>query len=132
MKEHHLEHIINNFTVVPAVNQVELHPKLQQPELVKYCQNHGIILEAWSPLMQGALGEMTLEKIGERHGKSIAQVVLKWHLQKGFIPLPKSVTPSRIKENFGLDFYLSSDEMELIESLDISERIGPDPDEITF
>lgn len=132
MKEHHLKHIMNNFEIVPAVNQIELHPYLQQRELKKFCDENGIVVEAWSPLMQGALDHEGLKKIAEKNKKTVAQIVLKWHLQKGLLPLPKSVTPSRIMENFQLDFILDEDDMKYIDSLNKEERIGPDPDEITF
>ncbi|MGL6184653.1 MAG: aldo/keto reductase, partial [Clostridium chrysemydis] len=90
------------------------------------------VVEAWSPLMQGALDHEGLKKIAEKNRKTVAQIVLKWHLQKGLLPLPKSVTPSRIIENFQLDFILDEDDMKYIDLLNKEERIGPDPDEITF
>ena len=132
MKEHHLNYIMDNFEIIPAVNQIELHPYLQQRELKKFCDDKGIIVEAWSPLMRGALVHERLKKIATKNEKTVAQIMLKWHLQNGLLPLPKSVTPSRIKENFELNFILDDEDMEYINSLNKEERIGPDPDEITF
>ncbi|WP_047383720.1 MULTISPECIES: aldo/keto reductase [unclassified Cetobacterium] len=132
MKEHHLKYIMENFEIVPVVNQIELHPHLQQVELKKFCDENGILVEAWSPLMQGALDHEGLKRVAQKNGRTVAQVVLKWHLQNGLLPLPKSVTPSRIKENFELNFELDKDDMDYINSLNKEERLGPDPDEITF
>ncbi|MGL4867831.1 MAG: aldo/keto reductase, partial [Cetobacterium sp.] len=132
MKEHHLQYIIENFEIVPAVNQIELHPHLQQVELREFCKKHEILVEAWSPLMQGALSHEGLLKVAEKNNATVAQVILTWHLQNGLLPLPKSVTPSRIEENFKLDFTLDSEDMAYINSLNKDERLGPDPDEITF
>ncbi|GAA4843071.1 aldo/keto reductase [Saccharopolyspora rosea] len=126
----HLRRLLDNSAVVPAVNQVELHPGLQQRELRAFHAEHGIATEAWSPLAQGALlREGALTEIADRHGKSPAQVVLRWHLQLGNIVIPKSVTPSRIRENIDVfDFTLSEDEMAAIAALDRGMRTGPDPD----
>jgi 2,5-diketo-D-gluconate reductase A len=113
----------------PTVNQIELHPRHQQRELRAWHEEHGIATEAWSPLAQGAvLDDQTVVDIARTHGKTPAQVVLRWHLQLGNIVIPKSVTPERICENFDLfDFELSQEEMERIGDLDRAERIGPDP-----
>jgi 2,5-diketo-D-gluconate reductase A len=113
----------------PTVNQVELHPYMQQRELRVWQEDQGIATEAWSPLAQGAvLGDETIVSISRAHGKTPAQVVLRWHLQLANIVIPKSVTPERMRENFALfDFELSDQEMEMIEGLDREERIGPDP-----
>ncbi|KAA5835013.1 aldo/keto reductase [Saccharopolyspora hirsuta] len=126
----HLRRLIDNSSLVPVVNQVELHPGLQQRELRALHAEHGIATEAWSPLAQGAmLGESTLTDIAERHGKSPAQVVIRWHLQLGNIVIPKSVTPARIQQNIDVfDFALSEDEMTAIAGLDRGLRTGPDPD----
>lgn len=132
MKEHHLKYIMENFEIVPVVNQIELHPHLQQVELKKFCDENGILVEAWSPLMQGALDHEGLKRVAQKNGITVAQVVLKWHLQNGLLPLPKSVTPSRIEENFELNFELDKEDMDYINSLNKEERLGPDPDEITF
>lgn len=126
----HLKRLLDGADLVPAVNQIELHPGLQQNELRAVHDGLGIATEAWSPLAQGAvLGEDAITTIAARHGKSPAQVVLRWHLQLGNIVIPKSVTPARIRENLDVfDFALSDDEMAAIAALDRSLRTGPDPD----
>jgi diketogulonate reductase-like aldo/keto reductase len=113
----------------PTVNQIELHPRLQQAELRAWGADHDVVTEAWSPLAQGELlEEGTIETIAAHHGRTPAQVILRWHLQLGNVVIPKSVTPERIRENFELfDFALSEDDMAAIERLDSGERIGPDP-----
>jgi 2,5-diketo-D-gluconate reductase A len=113
----------------PTVNQIELHPRLQQAELRAWHADHGVITEAWSPLAQGELlDDKTILAIAERHGKTPAQAILRWHLQLGNVVFPKSVTPERIRENIELfDFELSDAEMAEFERLDRRERIGPDP-----
>jgi 2,5-diketo-D-gluconate reductase A len=113
----------------PTVNQIELHPRLQQAELRAWHADHDIATEAWSPLAQGDLLEDgTIETIAAHHERSPAQVILRWHLQLGNVVIPKSKTPERIRENFELfDFALSEDDMAAIERLDAGERIGPDP-----
>jgi 2,5-diketo-D-gluconate reductase A len=113
----------------PTVNQIELHPRLQQAELRAWHTEHDIATEAWSPLAQGDLLEDgTIETIAAHHDRTPAQVILRWHLQIGNVVIPKSATPSRIRENFELfDFSLSEDDMAAIERLDGGERIGPDP-----
>lgn len=113
----------------PTVNQIELHPRLQQAELRAWHDDHDIATEAWSPLAQGDLLEdETIETIAAHQERTPAQVILRWHLQVGNVVIPKSVTPERIRENFELfDFALSEDDMAAIERLDAGERIGPDP-----
>jgi 2,5-diketo-D-gluconate reductase A len=113
----------------PTVNQIELHPRLQQAELRAWHAGHGIVTEAWSPLAQGELlDDETIAAIAERHGKTPAQAILRWHLQLGNVVFPKSVTPERIRENIELfDFELSDAEMAEFERLDRGDRIGPDP-----
>jgi 2,5-diketo-D-gluconate reductase A len=115
--------------VLPTVNQVELHPRLQQPDLRAWHAEHGIVTEAWSPLAQGELlDNETIVAVAEEHGKTAAQVILRWHLQLGNVVIPKSVTPERIHENIALfDFELSDEEMATIGDLDSGSRIGPDP-----
>jgi 2,5-diketo-D-gluconate reductase A len=126
----HLERIIGETGVAPVINQVELHPHLQQPGLRREHDELGIVTEAWSPLAQGrVLGEETLVGIAEAHDRTPGQVVLRWHLQLGNVVIPKSVTPERIVENFDVfGFELSGAEMEAIRELDTGERTGPDPD----
>ncbi|MFJ7416002.1 aldo/keto reductase [Streptomyces sp. NPDC098077] len=126
----HLRRLLDTGTLVPAVNQIELHPGLQQAELRAFHAEHGIATEAWSPLAQGALlKEAALVSIAERHGKSPAQVVLRWHLQLGNVVIPKSVTPERIRQNIDVfDFELSAADMDAVAALDRGMRTGPDPD----
>lgn len=126
----HLERLLDECDVVPVVNQIECHPYLQQDELKAFCDKHDIYIESWSPLYQGGvvLEEDKIKRIAKAYDKTPAQVVLRWHLQSNSIVIPKSVTPSRIEENFELfDFELSSDEMKKIASLNKGERKGPNP-----
>jgi len=129
-KATHLHRIIDETGVTPAVNQIELHPRLQQPELRSLHEELGILTESWSPLAQGlVLDHPTITEIAEHHHRTPAQVVIRWHLQLGLIVIPKSVTPERIAENFDVfDFSLSDVELGAIEMLDVGERTGPDPD----
>ncbi|MFJ8133843.1 aldo/keto reductase [Streptomyces hydrogenans] len=127
----HLKRLIDGADLVPAVNQVELHPGLQQNELRAVHAELGIATEAWSPLAQGAvLKDEAVTVIAGRHGKSPAQVVLRWHLQLGNIVIPKSVTPERIRQNLDVfDFTLTDDEMAALAGLDRDLRTGPHPDQ---
>ncbi len=131
--EHHLERLAEVAEIAPMVNQVEHHPRLQQPGLRSYCQDQGIALEAWAPIMRGRVNDIAeLVQIGERHGKSAVQVTLRWMLQHGVVVIPKSVHAVRIRENAELfDFELSVEEMEAIDALDMGEagRFGKHPDE---
>jgi 2,5-diketo-D-gluconate reductase A len=126
----HLERIIAETGVTPSVNQVELHPLLQQAGLRQMHSELGIATEAWSPLAQGqVLDNDTITQIAEAHERTPGQVVIRWHLQLGNIVIPKSVTPERIVENFDVfDFHLTEAEMEQIKALDAGHRTGPDPD----
>ncbi|MEU5608660.1 aldo/keto reductase [Streptomyces sparsogenes] len=126
----HLRRLLEGTDLVPVVNQIELHPGLQQNELRALHADLNIATEAWSPLAQGAvLGDDAITTIAAQHGKSPAQVVLRWHLQLGNIVIPKSVTPARIRENLDVfDFALSDEEMASIAALDRGLRTGPDPD----
>lgn len=126
----HLERLMKECEVKPVVNQVECHPYFQQKELREYCNQHDIRLEAWGPLMQGgaALKDETIKEIADRHGKSPAQVILRWHLQEGTIVIPKSVNPERIRENIQVfDFELTDEEMAQMRALDKNERQGGNP-----
>ncbi|OBZ19315.1 glyoxal reductase [Bacillus sp. FJAT-27264] len=128
----HLERLLKECEVKPVLNQIECHPYLAQKELKAFCDEHSIFVEAWSPLDQGGdvLKDEAIVKLAEAHGKSPAQVVLRWHLQRNAIVIPKSVTPSRIEENFNVfDFELSADDMESIDQLDSNRRKGPHPNE---
>lgn len=125
-----LERLIEATYVVPAVNQVELHPALQNRSVLEANARHGIVTEAWSPLAQGAmLTDASVLRIAEAHDATAAQVILRWHLQQGRVVIPKSVTPSRIAENLDLfGFALDDEELAVIDSLDRDSRTGPDPD----
>jgi 2,5-diketo-D-gluconate reductase A len=131
----HLKQIIDATGVVPSVNQIELHPRFQQKELAAYHLEHGITTESWSPLGHGTLlRDPTLKALAQKHGKTPAQVVIRWHLDRGYIAIPKSVTPSRIRENFDVfDFSLDADDLATIAALDRKDgRIGPDPETADF
>ncbi|WP_410642275.1 aldo/keto reductase [Amycolatopsis sp. lyj-346] len=127
----HLERLLDVAEIAPAVNQVELHPYLQQRELREFDAKQGIATEAWSPLAKGGslLGDPVVAELAVKHSRTPAQIVLRWHLQLGNVVIPKSVTPSRIAENFDLfGFTLTEEEMESLTPLDRGERTGPDPD----
>ncbi|WP_328939116.1 aldo/keto reductase [Streptomyces tauricus] len=126
----HLRRLLENSDVVPAVNQIEVHPYLTQDEVRAFGAGHEIATEAWSPIAQGkVLDDPTINRIAEREGKSPAQVTLRWHIQRGDIVFPKSVTQKRIEENFDLfDFELSEGDIGEISALNRNERTGFDPD----
>ena len=126
----HIRRLIDETGVAPAVNQVELHPLFQQRTVREFDRSQGVATESWSPLGQGLLaGDAVLQSIAATHGKTPAQVVLRWHLQCGLIVIPKSVTPARLRENISIfDFTLSPQEMKRIDGLETGQRIGPDPD----
>ncbi len=128
--QRHLQRLFDETETVPAVNQVELHPDLAQLELRGFHAEHGIVTEAWSPLAQGGLlTEQSLVALGEKYGKTPAQIILRWHLQIGNVVIPKSVTPDRIRGNIDLfDFELADDDIAVIGELDAGKRIGPDPE----
>ncbi|MDN7247369.1 aldo/keto reductase [Planococcus shenhongbingii] len=132
-QQHHLEKILAKANIKPMVNQIELHPQLTQEPLRQFCADNDIAITSWSPLARGRLlDEPVLAKIGEAHGKTIAQVVIRWHLQSDLIVIPKSVTPSRIKENADVyGFMLSEEEMKMIDGLNQDWRTGTHPDQIT-
>jgi diketogulonate reductase-like aldo/keto reductase len=126
----HLETLIEATSVIPAVNQIELHPHLQQHAAREYHVEQGIATEAWSPLGQGKglLEVPAIVAIAQKHGRTPAQIVLRWHLQLGNVVIPKSVTPSRIKENIEVfDFSLDAEDIAAISALNEDRRLGPDP-----
>ncbi len=129
-KHEHLRRVIEETGETPAINQIELHPYLQQRALRCEQQERRVLTEAWSPLAQGkALKEQAIVEIAETHSKTPAQIVIRWHLQLGNVVIPKSVTPERIEQNFHVfDFELADAEMDAIGRLDTGTRIGPDPD----
>jgi 2,5-diketo-D-gluconate reductase A len=130
----HLERILDEGSVVPVVNQIEVHPYLTQDALREFGVSKGIHTEAWSPIAQGGvLKDDTITEIAERVGKSTAQVTLRWHIQRGDIVFPKSVTRSRVEENFDLfDFELTEADVAAITGLNKDERTGPNPDEFNY
>ncbi len=131
----HLDELLAAAEIVPAVNQIEYHPFLQSKPLAEYCRRKGIQLEAWSPLMQAGaiLRDRTLAGIAAQHGKTVAQVVLRWDVQGGVVTIPKSVHPHRIAENAGIfDFALTDAEMQAIGALDRNLRSGADPFNFNF
>jgi 2,5-diketo-D-gluconate reductase A len=128
----HLERLAAETETVPAVNQIELHPRFAQEELRRYHADHGIATEAWSPIGQGGdlLQDPTLTALAEKYGKTPPQVVLRWHVQLGNIVFPKSMRPARMRENIDVyDFALAADDMQAVSGLDTSSRMGPDPDD---
>ncbi len=131
---HHLEDLIEDVEIKPMINQVEYHPRLTQKEVQAFCQEHGIQLEAWSPLMQGQLlDNPVLQEIAHAHNKTIAQVIIRWDLQNGVVTIPKSTKEHRIVENSAVfDFELTKEEMHQIDELNQNHRVGPDPDNFDF
>ena len=139
----HLEKLLDRATVVPAVNQIEVHPYFAQPEVQAFAAEHGILTQAWSPIggitfyrdgeHTSTLEDPVIVEIAEEHGKTPAQVMLRWGLQHGRSVIPKSTKPERIAENFDVfDFELATDELAAIDGLDTGRRGGPEPDEITL
>jgi 2,5-diketo-D-gluconate reductase A len=130
----HIRRLLDQTDTVPAVNQIEAHPYLTQDDVRAFDFDNDIATEAWSPIAQGkVLGDPVIQKIAERVGKSPAQVTLRWHIQRGDIVFPKSVTHSRVVENFEIfDFELSSDDIVAITALNRNERTGPNPDEFNW
>jgi 2,5-diketo-D-gluconate reductase A len=127
---HHLRRLHTESEIPPAVDQIEVNPYLTQDELRQFCGQHQIAVEAWSPLGRGRdLDDPTIESIARRVGKTPAQVVLRWHIERGDIVFPKSVSPARIRENIDIfDFELSGEDVEAISALNRNQRTGPDPD----
>lgn len=130
----HLEDILSDCKVVPAVNQIEFHPYLVQPRLLQFCKIHQIQVEAWSPLMQGHItGVDLINDIAKKYNKTAAQIILRWDLQHGVVTIPKSVHTNRIAENMQLfDFELSTEDMNALDDLDKGKRFGPDPADFNF
>ncbi|UJF33386.1 aldo/keto reductase [Paenibacillus hexagrammi] len=130
---HHLESLKQDSDTIPAVNQVEFHPLLNQQELLQYCKREGIQLEAWSPIMKGNLDFPQITELAAKHGKTPAQIVLRWDLQHGVVTIPKSVHQARIQENAGIfDFTLSDEDMAKLDQMNQNHRYGPDPDQLLF
>ena len=131
---HHLEDFLPECHIIPAVNQVEFHPELIQPELLQYCKNQNIQLEAWAPIMKGQVNNIEIfQNLAIKYGKTPVQIVLRWDIQKGVVTIPKSVKAERIISNADIfDFELSSEDIKQIDELDKNKRIGFHPDSIPF
>jgi 2,5-diketo-D-gluconate reductase A len=127
---HHLRRLHTESEIPPAVDQIEVNPYLTQDELRRFCADHQIAIEAWSPIARGrALADPTVDSIARSVGRTPAQVILRWHIERGDIVFPKSVDPDRIRENIDIfDFELSGEDVEAISALNRNERTGPDPD----
>jgi 2,5-diketo-D-gluconate reductase A len=134
LQPHHLRRLHEESEITPAINQIEIHPYLTQDDVRAFCAEHQIAVEAWSPIAQGlVLTDPTLDEIARRVGRTPAQVVLRWHIERGDIVFPKSVTPERIEENIAIfGFELSGEDVEAISALNRNERTGPDPDQFDY
>ncbi|WP_420603443.1 aldo/keto reductase [Flagellimonas sp.] len=132
--QHHLEDLLTSANIVPMVNQMEFHPYLVQQKLIDFCHTKGIQYEAWSPMMQGNIFDLPqLKELANKYGKTVAQIVLRWDLQKGVITIPKSSKKERIVSNADIfDFELSETDVQLMDNLDRQQRFGPDPDNFDF
>ena len=127
----HLQHIIGDTGVTPSVNQIELHPDFAQVDLVEFCKDLNIVTESWSPLGQGGalLSQPVLSQIAEKHGKSAAQVILRWHIQNQHVVIPRSSNPERITQNLNVfDFVLDAQDLQAIAHIPQTGRLGPNPD----
>lgn len=131
---HHLQDVLAGAEIKPMINQVEYHPRLTQKELQAFCKEQGIQMEAWSPLMQGQLlDNETLQEIAHKHGKTTAQIILRWDLQNEVVTIPKSTKEQRIIANADIfNFELTKEDMEKIDALNENHRVGPDPDNFDF
>ena len=131
---HHIEDLFTTCEIIPAVNQIEFHPRLVQQPLLDFCKKHEIQFEAWSPLMQGKIFDIPLLKeLSVKYGRSISQIVLRWDIQLGIVTIPKSIKPERIKENMNIfDFEIDENDMNAITALNENQRVGSDPDNFNF
>lgn len=131
---HHLEHLLKETTVIPVINQIEFHPHLTQEEVLNYCKEHRIQVEAWSPLMNGSLLEEALiQQLASKYNKTPAQIVLRYDVQHGVVTIPKTMTPSRMTENLDVfDFALADEEMAQLDAMNDGLRCGPDPEKFNF
>lgn len=132
--KHHLEDLVKYCEIVPMVNQMEFHPYLVQQELIDYCNVNGIQYESWSPFMQGKVFELDIcDDLAKKYKKSVAQIILRWNLQKGVVAIPKSVHENRIASNADIfDFELTDEDIAFLDGLETGERTGPDPDNFNF
>ena len=131
---HQLKHLIANSQIKPMVNQFEFHPRLIQPDLLKFCKDNQIQVEAWRPIMEGKVNDIpVIQELSVKYQKSPVQIVLRWDIQKGVVTIPKSVHPERIRHNADIfDFELTKEDMAKIDGLDRHARIGADPDNFNF
>ncbi|KOY79914.1 aldo/keto reductase [Lysinibacillus macroides] len=131
---HHLETLLKEATVIPVINQIEFHPHLTQKEVRAYCEDKGIQVEAWSPLMNGSLLEEALiQELAAKYGKTPAQIVLRYDVQHHVVTIPKTMTPTRMVENLEVfDFVLTEEEMAQLDALNDGRRCGPDPEKFNF
>ncbi len=131
---HHIRRLHAECEIPPAVNQVEVHPYLTQDDVRGFCAEHQIAIEAWSPIAQGkVLDDPVIKSVAEKYDKTVAQIVLRWHIERGDIVFPKSTTPERIVENISIfDFELDGDDVQTITSVNKNERTGPDPDKFDY
>ncbi|MFJ7669646.1 aldo/keto reductase [Lysinibacillus sp. NPDC097195] len=131
---HHLEHLLKETTLIPVINQIEFHPHLTQEEVRAYCKEHGIQVEAWSPLMNGSLLEEELiQQLATKYSKTPAQIVLRYDVQHGVVTIPKTMTPARMAENLQVfDFTLTDEEMAQLDAMNDGLRCGPDPEKFNF
>ncbi len=125
----HLKNIFAHCSIAPVLNQIEIHPLLNQKELIKYCKEHHIVAEAWSPIARNKLADNEiLNKIAKKYNKTVNQIILRWHLENDVVSIPKSTKKERIEENINIfDFNLEKDELSAIDSINKNERIGPNP-----
>lgn len=132
-KIHHLEHLFKQAEILPMVNQVECHPQFPQDDVLEFCKANNIQLEAWGPLMQGKVfNKQVLIDLANKYNRTVAQIALRWQIQRGVVVIPKSTNPERIRENSQIfDFEISEEDMKLIATLK-GDRISHDPDHITF
>ena len=130
----HLKNIMEHAEIMPMVDQVEIHPGMPQDEILAFCREHNMLVEGWSPLSTGRIFSVPeMQQLAEKYGKSIAQICLRWCLDKGYLPLPKSVTPSRIQENLKIfDFALTPEDIAKLDALPPFGESGRDPDNVPF
>lgn len=133
-RPHHIENLVDNCEIAPMVDQIEIHPGMPQDDMIAYCREHNIVVEGWSPMATGRIFSVPeVQELAKKYGKTVAQVVLRWHVQRGVIPLPKSVTPSRIAENSQIfDFSLEESDMQVISNLQGCGWSNLDPDNLIY
>lgn len=132
--KHHLEDILDDCKIIPMVNQMEFHPHVVQQDLIDFCTKNTIQYESWSPFMQGKVFDLDIcNGLAKKYGKSVAQIILRWNLQKGIVAIPKSVHAKRIKSNADIfDIELSKEDIAFLDDLENGQRTGPDPDNFDF